>query len=162
MIKLAEKPFEIKVDKWTFKVPKDRFYNENDCWAKLYGNIATVGITDFLQTMASDIIYVELPKLGTEVEQFGEAGSFEAIKTMLDLISPVSGVVKEVNEKLLESPELVNQDPYGEGWFVKIEVKDFESDRDALLDAIKYFEVLKKKVEAERLKLKGKTGTKQV
>ena len=154
MIKLAEKPFEIKVDKWTFKVPKDRFYNENDCWAKLDGKIATVGITDFLQNMASDIIYVELPKLGTEVEQFDEAGTFEAIKTMLDLISPVNGVIREVNEKLREKPELVNQDPYGEGWFIKIEVKDFEVDKENLLSADAYFEVMKRKIEAEHVKLK--------
>jgi glycine cleavage system H protein len=154
MIKLAEKPFEIKVDKWTFKVPRDRFYNENDCWAKLDGKIATVGITDFLQNMTSDIIYVELPKLGTEVEQFDEAGTFEAIKTMLDLISPVNGVVREVNEKLREKPELVNQDPYGEGWFIKIEVEDFEVDKENLLRPDAYFEVMKRKIEAEHLKLK--------
>ena len=154
MIKLAEKPFEIKVDKWTFKVPRDRFYNENDCWAKLDGRIATVGITDFLQNMTSDIIYVELPKLGTEVEQFDEAGTFEAIKTMLDLISPVSGVVREINEKLQEKPELVNQDPYGEGWFSKIEVKDFETDKENLLNPDTYFEVMKRKIEAEHVKLK--------
>jgi glycine cleavage system H protein len=153
---LAEKPFEIKVDKWTFKVPRDRFYNENDCWAKLDGTLATVGITDFLQNMASDIIYVELPDIGTELEQFDEAGSFEAIKTMLDLISPVSGVVQEVNGELLEKPELVNQDPYHQGWFVKIAVKNFEADRENLIDAGEYYEVLKRKVETERLKLKGK------
>ena len=154
MIELAEKPFEIKVDKWTFKVPRDRFYNENDCWAKLDGNIATVGITDFLQNMASDIIYVELPKLGTEVEQFDEAGSFEAIKTMLDLISPVAGVIREVNEELRQRSELVNQDPYGEGWFIKVEVKDFEADKENLLSPDAYFEVMKRKIEAEHLKLK--------
>ena len=150
----AEKPFEIKVDKWTFKVPRDRFYNENDCWAKLDGNMATVGITDFLQNMTSDIIYVELPEIGTEVEQFGEAGTFEAIKTMLDLISPVAGIVREVNEKLREKPELMNQDPYGEGWFIKIEVKDFEADKENLLGADAYFEVMKRKIETEHLKLK--------
>ena len=148
--------FKIKVDKWTFRVPRDRFYNENDCWAKLDENIATVGITDFLQNMASDIIFVELPEVNTVIEQFDEAGSFEAIKTILDLISPVSGVIREVNEELQEKPELVNQDPYGRGWFVKIEVEDFEVDRDNLIDASEYFEVLKRKVEAERLKLKGK------
>jgi len=148
--------FKIKVDKWTFRVPRDRFYNENDCWAKLDENIATVGITDFLQNMASDIIFVELPEVDTVIEQFDEAGSFEAIKTMLDLISPVSGVVKEINEELQEKPELVNQDPYGKGWFVKIIVEDFEADRENLLDASEYFKVLKRKVEAERLKLKGK------
>ena len=156
MIVLTEKSFEIKVDKWTFRVPRDRFYNENDCWAKLDRSMATVGITDFLQNMASDIIYVELPEVGIVVEQFDEAASFEAIKTMLDLISPVSGAVKEVNEELREKPELVNQDPYEKGWFIKIEVANFEADRENLLDASAYFEVLKRKVEAERLKLKGK------
>ena len=150
----AEKPFEIKVDKWTFKVPRDRFYNENDCWAKLDGKVATVGITDFLQNMTSDIIYVELPELGTEVEQFGEAGTFEAIKTMLDLISPVAGIIREVNEKLRERPELMNQDPYGEGWFIKVEVKDFEADKENLLGPDAYFEVMKRKIEAEHKKLK--------
>ena len=148
--------FEIKVDKWTFRVPRDRFYNENDCWVKLDGRTATVGITDFLQNMASDIIYIELPEPGTVVGQFDEAGSFEAVKTMLDLISPVSGVVKEVNDELRDKPELVNQDPYERGWFVKIKVADFEVDRENLLDATAYFEVLKRKVEAERLKLKAK------
>jgi glycine cleavage system H protein len=155
-MRLAETPFEINVDKWAFTVPRDRYYNENDCWAKLDGNVATLGITDFLQNMASDIIYVELPELGTEVEQFYEAGSFEAIKTMLDLISPVSGVVQEVNEELRAKPELVNQDPYEKGWFIKIVAKNFESDRENLLDASAYFEVLKRKVEVERLKLQGK------
>ncbi len=148
------KAFKIKVDKWTFRVPKDRFYNENDCWAKLDGNMATVGITDFLQNMASDIIFIELPEVGTVIEQFDEAGSFEAIKIMLDLISPVSGVVKEVNEEVQEKPELVNQDPYERGWFVKIEVKDFKVDRENLIGPDAYFEVLKHKIETERLKLK--------
>ena len=156
MIVLTEKPFEFKVDKWTFRVPRDRFYNENDCWVKLDGSKATVGITDFLQNMASDIIYVELPEPGTVVEQFDEAGSFEAVKIMLDLISPVNGVVKEVNEKLREKPELANQDPYEGGWFVKMEVADFDVDRENLLDATGYFEVLKRKVEAERRKGKDK------
>ena len=153
---MTEKPFEFKVDKWTFRVPRDRFYNENDCWVKLDGSRATVGITDFLQNMASDIIYVELPEAGTVVAQFDEAGSFEAVKTMLDLISPVSGVVKEVNEELREKPELANQDPYEGGWFVKMEVADFDADRENLLDATGYFEVLKRKVEVEKRKGKGK------
>jgi len=151
---LAEKTLEIKVDKWTFCVPLDRFYNENDCWAKLDGNIATMGITDFLQSMAGDIIYVDLPKLGNEVGQFDEVGSFESVKTVLDLLSPAGGVVREVNEKLRQRPELVNQDPYGEGWFVKVEVRDFELDKENLLGPDAYFEVLKRKIEAEKSKMK--------
>jgi glycine cleavage system H protein len=153
---MSEKPLEIKADKWTFRVPRERFYNENDCWAKVDGNTATVGITDFLQNMAGDIIFVDLPKIGIEVEQFDEAGSFEAVKTMLDLISPVSGVIVKTNEKLSESPEIANQDPYGEGWFIKIKLRDFENDRENLLDAQKYFEVLKRKIEKEREKMEKK------
>jgi glycine cleavage system H protein len=154
MIKLAEDFFEIRAGKWTFHVPKNRFYNENDCWARMDGNIATVGITDFLQNMVGDVIYVNLPTLGTSVEQFDEVSSFESVKTVLDLLSPVSGVVKEVNEELRQRPERVNQDPYGKGWFVKIEVKDFETDKENLLGPEAYFDVMKRKIETEKLKLK--------
>lgn len=154
MIKLAESFLEIKVDKWTFRVPKNRFYNENDCWAKIDGNLATVGITEFLQNMVGDVIYVQLPALGTVVEQFDETGSFESVKSVLDLLSPVSGVVREINEQLQQKPELVNQDPYERGWFVKIEVKDFEADKENLLGPEAYFEVMKRKIEAERSRLK--------
>lgn len=145
---------EIKVDKWTFRVPTDRFYNENDCWAKLDGNLASVGITDFLQNMVGDVIYVELPLPGTVVGQFDEAGSFESVKSVLDLLSPVAGVVKEINEELRQKPELVNQEPYGKGWFFKIEVKDFEVDKENLLSPDAYFGVMKRKIETERLKSK--------
>jgi len=120
---------------------------------KIEGHKARVGITDFLQSMATDIIFVEFKDVGTEIEQLDEVASFESIKTILDLISPVSGVIVEVNEKLSERPELVNQDPYGEGWFAVLKLKDFESDRENLLDAQKYFEVLKRKVESEKEKL---------
>ena len=151
---MTEEELKIKVDKWTFHVPRNRFYNENDCWAKLDGNIATVGITDFLQNMAGDVIFVEFPPLGKMVGQFDEVSSFESVKTVLDVLSPASGTVKEVNDQLRQKPELVNQDPYGEGWFVKLEVTDFESDKDNLLSPEAYFEVLKRKIETERLKLK--------
>jgi len=148
-----EDSYQLKVLKWTFQVPKDLLYNENDCWAKIEGHKARVGITDFLQSMATDIIFVEFKDIGTEIEQLDEVASFESTKTILDLISPVSGVIVEVNEKLSERPELVNQDPYGEGWFAALKLKDFESDRENLLDAQKYFEVLKRKVESEKEKL---------
>ena len=148
-----EDSYQLKVLKWTFRVPKGLLYNENDCWAKIEGPKARVGITDFLQSMATDIIFVEFKDVGTEIEQPDEVASFESVKTILDLISPVSGVIVEVNEKLSERPELVNQDPYGEGCFAVLKLKNFESDRENLLDATGYFEVLKRKVEAERKKL---------
>jgi len=149
----SEDYYQLKVLKWTFRVPKVLLYNENDCWTKIEGDKARVGITDFLQSMATDIIFVEFKDVGTEIEQLDEVASFESTKTILDLISPVSGIIVEVNEKLSERPELVNQDPYGEGWFAVLELKNFESDRENLLDAQKYFEVLKRKVELEKEKL---------
>jgi len=95
-----------------------------------------------------------MPALGEAIGQFDEVSSFESVKSVLDVLSPVSGVVKEVNEELRQKPELVNQDPYGEGWFVKLEVRDFESDKENLLAPEGYFEVLKRKIETERQKLK--------
>jgi glycine cleavage system H protein len=148
-----EDAYQIKVDKWTFRVPKEMFYNENDCWARIEGETAKVGITDFLQNMTSDIIFVEFKEPGAEVEQFDELASFESTKTVLDLISPVSGTIDKINEKLSVNPELANKDPYGEGWFAIVKLKNFEGDRQNLLTAQDYFEVLKRKVETERKKL---------
>jgi glycine cleavage system H protein len=147
---------ELKVDKWTFTVPKGLFYNENDFWARIDGKIATVGITSYLQNHLSDIIFVSLPQIGSKIEQFGEAGSFESVKAALDVISPVSGSIAEVNNELVNSPDLANSDPYGKGWFVKVELTDFESDKENLIDAEGYFEVMKKKVEKEHEQMKRK------
>ncbi len=154
---MVEEPYQIKVDKWTFRVPKELFYNENDCWARVEGDTAKVGITDFLQNMISDIIFVKFNEPGSKIGQFDEIASFESTKSVLDLLSPVSGTIKEVNEKLNQNPELANRDPYGEGWFAIIKLEDFENDRQSLLQAQDYFEVLKRKVETERKKL-GRQG----
>jgi glycine cleavage system H protein len=151
---LSKDTYELKVDKWTFEVYKDRFYNENDCWAKVESGIATVGITDFLQNTASDIIFVECSKVGTKVNQFDEVASFESVKALLDVISPVGGTITETNSAMESQPELANKDPYFKAWFVKIKAENFNADKKNLLDAKGYFEVLKKKVEEERRKLK--------
>jgi glycine cleavage system H protein len=153
---LSEDAYELKVDKWTFKVYKDRFYNENDCWAKIEGDIATVGITDFLQNAVSDIIFVEGAKVGTKVNQFDEVASFESVKALLDVISPVSGTITETNSTLESQPELANKDPYFKAWFVKIKSEDFDADKENLLGPEGYFEVLKRKVEEEQRKLEKK------
>ncbi len=145
---------EFKFDKWAFKVPKNLLYNENDCWTQIDDKTATVGITDFLQRVVSDVIYVELPNIGDKIEQFDETGSLESIKASLDVISPVSGTIQEVNNELKEVPDLVNTDPYGKGWFVKIQLSSFESDRENLIDASAYLEVLKRKAEKEYSRLK--------
>jgi glycine cleavage system H protein len=150
---MVEAPFEIKVDKWTFRVPKDLFFNENDCWARIEGDKAKVGITDFLQNMISDIVFVEFKEVGSKIEQFDEVAAFESVKSVLDVISPVSGIIEEVNEKLRDSPELANKDPYGEGWFVLVKLENPDADKENLLNAEGYLEVLKKKLEIERKKL---------
>ncbi len=158
---LTEEPYELKVDKYVFKVLKDRLYTENDSWVRMDGDLATVGITDFIQNMASDILFVQFSEVGTEIQQFDELGTFESVKTMLDVISPVRGTIAEVNIRLELEPELLNRDPYGEGWFVRVRVQDFNADKDNLLSPDDYFEVLKRKVEAERLKLKKKEDSEQ-
>ena len=150
---MVEAPYEIKVDKWTFRVPKDLFFNENDCWARIEGDKAKVGITDFLQNMIGDIIFIEFKEVGSKIEQFDEVASFESVKSVLDVISPVNGVIDGVNEKLRESPELANKDPYGEGWFVSIKLENPDADKENLLTAEGYLGVLKKKLEIERKKL---------
>jgi glycine cleavage system H protein len=102
----------------------------------------------------SDIVFVELPKIGDKIEQFDEAGSLESIKATLDLISPVSGVIEEVNNELSNTPDLANTDPYGKGWFLKVQLTDFESDKENLIDADAYLEVMKKKAEKEQQRLR--------
>jgi glycine cleavage system H protein len=97
---LTEEPYELKVDKYVFKVHRDRLYTENDSWVRMNGGLATVGITDFIQNMASDILFVQFSEVGTEIQQFDELGTFESVKIMLDVISPVSGTIAEVNSRL--------------------------------------------------------------
>ena len=158
---MGEKPYELKVDKWAFRVYRDRFYTENDSWARAEGDVITVGITDFLQNNAGDIVFTECLKTGSNVEQFDEVASFESVKTMLDVISPVSGTVVKTNPRLESEPELVNKDANSEGWFVKIKANDFEADKKNLLSPENYYEILKKKAETERLKLKQKSENSQ-
>ena len=141
---------EFMAGKFVFRVPvTGYFFNENDCWARVEGNRARIGVSDYVQQSASDMVFFEPPAVGTELEQFDDAGSLESTKTALDIISPVSGKVVAVNEELVEAPELINQDPYGRGWAVEVELADFESDRELLMDCDAYFTYLQGKVERE-------------
>ncbi|MFQ6676567.1 MAG: glycine cleavage system protein GcvH [Fidelibacterota bacterium] len=105
-------------------IPSELSYTESHEWVRLSGRTATVGITDYAQDELGDIIYLEFPRVGQELTRGEPFGAIEAIKTVADLIAPVSGKVTEVNEGLNDSPEKVNQDPYGEGWIVKIELSE--------------------------------------
>ena len=143
--------FEITVDKYYFKVPKEGYYfNENDYWIKLEGKTALLGISDYLQNAAADILFVEFPEIGSEIEQFDDAGSFESSKTVLQLISPGTGKITRVNKTLENKSELMNQDPYQRGWFIEIELRDFEEDKDLLMNGPDYFEYMKEKIMKEK------------
>ena len=147
---------EFSVDKFLFRVPVSGFFfNENDCWARVDAGRAHVGVSDYVQQSASDMIFFDPPAIGAEVSIFDEVGSLETTKTALDIISPVSGKVTSVNQQVVEAPELINEDPYERGWAVELELTDFESDRELLMDCPAYFDYLKQKAEREHDELYG-------
>lgn len=105
-------------------IPSDLQYTKDHEWVKIDGDIATVGITDFAQGELGDIVYVEIETEGESLEAGDVFGTVEAVKTVSDLFMPVSGEVLEINGELESNPELVNSDPYGEGWMIKIKISD--------------------------------------
>ncbi|AYL98295.1 glycine cleavage system protein GcvH [Mucilaginibacter celer] len=121
--------------------PAELKYTKDHEWIKVEGNVATVGITEFAQSELGDIVYVDITSLGKEVGKDDVFGTVEAVKTVSDLFMPVAGTVTEVNPALNNQPDLVNTDPYGEGWMVKITVAD-AADVDALLSADDYKTVI--------------------
>ena len=108
------------------QVPMDLHFIDDHTWVLAEDDIGTIGVTDFGQSELSEIVYIELPEVGTEVIQGSPFGTIEAMKTVAELISPVSGEVIEVNENLENDPRLVNLDPYGEGWMIKVKLHDPE------------------------------------
>lgn len=117
--------------------PSNLRYTKDHEWIKLEGNTATIGITDFAQRELGDIVYVEVETIGKPLEANAVFGTVEAVKTVSDLFLPVSGSITELNAALANAPELVNTDPYGEGWMVKMTVSN-PADVDKLLDASAY------------------------
>jgi glycine cleavage system H protein len=119
-------------------VPKDLHYTKEHEWVQLDSDhIATVGITDFAQESLGDITFVQLPKEGEEIKKNDPFGVVESVKAVSDLYAPVTGRVVEVNQPLLSAPELLNEDPFHDGWMIKVEVKD-ESDIEDLMSADEY------------------------
>lgn len=117
--------------------PPDLRYTKDHEWLKLEGNIATIGITDFAQRELGDIVYIEVEAIGKALEAGAVFGTVEAVKTVSDLYLPVSGTINELNAALSNAPELVNNDPYGKGWMIKMTVNN-TADVEALLDAAGY------------------------
>ena len=121
--------------------PTNLRYTSEHEWIRVEGNEAFVGITDYAQSELGEIVFVDVPTLGETVSQGDVFGSIEAVKTVSDLNMPVTGEVLEINENLDAQPELVNNDPYGEGWIIRISVKD-ASELDKLMDAAAYQAIL--------------------
>ncbi len=119
-------------------VPADLLYTDEHEWVRLEGDVAVVGITDYAQHELGDVVYVELPEVGSTVEQGKPFGVVESVKAASDLYAPVSGEVVEVNTALEDAPELVNDDPYGEGWMIKVRPSNWEAEKANLLDAEAY------------------------
>src|SRR5690349_9487107 len=122
-------------------IPEGLKYTKDHEWVKIEGNNATIGITDFAQSELGDIVYVDISSVGQDVAAHEVFGTVEAVKTVSDLYMPVAGKVLEVNSILDGSPEKVNEDPYGEGWMIKIEIK---GSTDGLLSAAQYKELIGK------------------
>ncbi len=121
--------------------PKDLKYTKDHEWVKIDGDTATVGVTDFAQSELGDIVFVEIETVGEEMDIEEVFGSVEAVKTVSDLFMPISGEILEMNDQIETKPEVVNEDPYGEGWMIKIKIKD-ESELEHLLDADAYQEAI--------------------
>ena len=119
------------------QIRDDLKYTKEHEWLKLEGDVTTVGITDYAQRELGDVVFVELPEVGTQVEQMKPFGVIEAVKAVSDLFSPVTGEITETNSKLQSQSNLINSDPYGEGWMIKVKIKD-PKELDALLSPADY------------------------
>jgi len=122
--------------------PEDLTYTKDHEWVRVKGDQATVGITDHAQNQLGDVVYVELPKINDSFEAAEPFGSVESVKAVSEIYMPLGGVVVEVNESLNDSPEQVNEDPYGTGWMIKIKMEN-PSQVDALLTAAEYEDYIK-------------------
>ena len=118
-------------------IPADLKYTADHEWIKVDGNVATIGVTDFAQSELGDIVYVEIETEGEELDKEEVFGTVEAVKTVSDLFMPMSGEVMEFNEELESEPEIVNSDPYGDGWMIKIKLSDLTEEKE-LLSADEY------------------------
>jgi glycine cleavage system H protein len=117
--------------------PDEFYYTKDHEWIQVKGDKATVGITDFAQKQLGDVVYIELPEVGKKLEFHQSLGVVESVKAVSDVYSPVSGEVIEINKGLDDSPELVNQDPHGKGWFIRLKLKD-ETELEKLMAASEY------------------------
>ena len=118
-------------------IPENLFYSDDHEWVRVEGDEAFIGITDFAQKELGDIVFVEVETVDEELDKGETFGTIEAVKTVSDMFMPLSGTVLELNEQIEDNPEVINKDPYGDGWIVKIKLSD-SSELDAMLDHAAY------------------------
>lgn len=144
---------ETTIDKFIFRVAKDRLYNGEGVWAKLDGDLVKIGLSDYIQQRSGDVAFAEIKPEGTKLNFDEEVAVIETIKVDIAFSTPVSGTVVQVNPAMEDAPEVINEDPYGEGWMAAIQPGDWEADRVSLLDSEQYF--TKIKIEAQEELEKG-------
>lgn len=140
---------ETRYDKFIFTVKTDYFYSKDDFWANVENGQVVMGLSDFLQKVKGDVVFLETIDVGATFTQGAEIGKIETIKATFDILAPAGGKILEINPELESLPNLINEDPYKAGWIYRIEADDFESDQKNLLSADAYFELMKQKIEEE-------------
>ena len=143
-------------DKFELRVRKGFYYTKDDIWISRENDKVRVGISDYLQKTSGDVAFVELAKSGLTVERGGEFGTIESAKTTVALLSPISGRINETNSKLDGRPELVNSDPYGEGWLVIVAPRNLDDDLQPLLSAEDYYKLMLERLQSEHGKLESR------
>ena len=152
---MSDEFYQTVEDKFIFKVKRGLLYTEDDVWVKVEGKNARIGVTDFFQRRGGDIVYIVLPKVKDKVEKEEEFIQFETIKAVSTIKSPLSGTIEKVNDSLNDRPELVNEDPYGEGWLIVVATQKLKENLTEFLTAEKYFELMKVKIKKDLEKTKG-------
>lgn len=130
-----------------YQIKEDIYYTQKHEWAKIEGDLVRIGITDYAQKQLRDIVYVELPEEGREIKKMEAITTIESVKAVSEVYSPISGEIVEVNTELENSPELVNEDPYGEGWIALLKPANLEEEIKELLTAEDYAELIKRELE---------------
>ena len=146
---MSEEMLELTVDKFTFRVPKDLYFNDVGVWVKPEGSAVRLGLSDFAQQRSGDMAFAEVKPTETVLQPGDEFASVETIKVNVILPSPVTGAIAETNRALEDAPELINKDPYGQGWLAGVKLTDWEADKARLLDADAYYALIKRQVEEE-------------
>lgn len=142
--------------KFQLQVRRGCYYTEDGLWVSMEEGKARVGISDYTQRTSGDVAFVELVKQGSTVSRQAEIGTLETAKTTVSLLCPISGTVEKVNDTLSEKPELINSDPYGEGWLLLLVPRSLEEDLKTLMSAEDYFKLMLKKLETQHMKVESR------